>query len=150
MRALCLMLLLGSASWLIAAPIPKSLRNAISNDRATLIGTWSLVIISTETGPINMDQCPDLRVLDETGTAAHAVGNIPEPNCTIKLQPADNIKSLDWTFYDSGDPVVYKCVYELTESKLIIVRKLNNKDDRPTSCEAGLKSCVFYEFERNK
>ena len=152
MRAVCLFLAMGCASWLAAAaaPIPKTLRKDVPDDRAKLVGTWEMVTISTESGTVGIDGGLELRVPDEHGKAVYAIGGLPETTCVITMIPNDSPKSLDWTFDDSGGPVAYQCVYELSDSKLVIVRRLTNTDDRPNSCVAGQKGCVLYEFERKK
>jgi len=149
MRVVCVILVF-SCGWATAAPIPKSLRAAGPDDRAKLIGNWSLVTISTETGPANMDQGLELKVTDESSKAVYAVGGISETLCTITLKSNDSPRSWDWRFDDSGSSILYKCVYELSENKLKIVRPVNDTDPRPTSCEAEQKGCVMYEFERVK
>ena len=150
MRTLCLMLVLGSACWLTAAPIPKALRAAVPNDREKLIGTWTMVSISTDTGPVNSDQGLELRVPDETSKATYSMVGTTETKCSMIMNPKDSPKSLDWAFDDSGGVIHYKCVYELTETSLKIVRPVNDTDERPASCDAGQKCCVLYEFERKK
>jgi uncharacterized protein (TIGR03067 family) len=150
MRAVYLILVLGSATWLAAAPIPKALRTATPNDREKLIGTWTMVIISTDTGPVDSDQGLELSVPDATSKVTYSMVGTVDTKCSIIMNPKDSPKSLDWTFDDSGGAIQYKCVYELTDSKLVIVRPLNNTDARPTSCEAGQKGFVFYEYERKK
>jgi len=130
LSALALILI---ATTLVAAPVPKEVKNEQKFE-----GTWQLESVIAFGRPVNFGGGNQHWTLDAEGNLKSHNGPVPPENAKayIQLVIDPKMKTLDYKYTQQGNPS-YPGMYEMTGDTLKISCNLKGTNVRPAGVEAG-------------